>query len=272
MRLLRAADVETTRSDRVFARSRVRAILWALIAMGACAALTAGAIHANRWLGYCIAAMALLVLVLSRRFITARFRPSNWLLRMNGQGVFIQFRSYLNYHVPADDLTVVFLPYPELRSARLVRERASVQDSGGRTTKQTFLYVELELAGETGALAKALAAESAERAPNEKRWYGTSSTLYRDYPADMTVPPFLRLRWQAVPRAERFLEALRGRTTIAEPVLISQDFAHVQGLSREEQQKRLRELAHRGKIIEAIYTARRLYGCGLEEARSIVEP
>jgi ribosomal protein L7/L12 len=52
---------------------------------------------------------------------------------------------------------------------------------------------------------------------------------------------------------------------------VSQDFAHLQGLSREEQQKQLRELAQRGETVAAIYMARKLYGCGLEEARSMVE-
>jgi ribosomal protein L7/L12 len=64
---------------------------------------------------------------------------------------------------------------------------------------------------------------------------------------------------------------MRPWTTVADPVSISQDFAHLQGLSREEQQKQLRELAQRGETIAAIYTARKLYRCSLEEARAMVE-
>ena len=55
---------------------------------------------------------------LMRRFVSARFRPSNWLVRMNDTGLFIQFRSYLNYHLPTNDLTIVFVGYTELRLAR----------------------------------------------------------------------------------------------------------------------------------------------------------
>lgn len=120
-------------------------------------------------------------------------------------------------------------------------------------------------------LAKALQAEFVEKAPSEKRWYGSSSTLYEDHPARMASPPFLQLRWQVVPRAQTFLDALRAYTTIADPVSISEDFTNLQGLSREEQEKGLRELKQRGETIAAIYMARRIYGCGLEQARTIVE-
>ena len=271
MRLLRFADVEISPRDRVFYHSRVRALLWALAAILASAALLFHAISVRWIFGDYLAAVLLLFLLLMHKFITACFRPSNWLVRMNDQGLFIQFRSYLNYHLPADDLTVVFVPYQEIRSARLVCERARVPDAEGRTATQTLRYVEFELAGDTGPLAKALAAESAEPAPKEKRWYGSTSTLYQDYPVRMASPPFLRVRWSVVPRAQTFLDALRPYTTIADTVLISQDSAHLESLGREEQQQRLRELAQRGETIQAIYIARRLYGSGLSEAREMVE-
>ena len=271
MRLLRLAEVETSSSDRVFSYSRATALLTASVAIAGIAELVLRT-YSTRWNpGYYIAAVILLFLLLLRRFITARFRPSNWLVRMNDVGMYVQFRSYLNYHLPADDLTVVFISYPEIRSARLIRERAQVPDTQGKTATQVLRYVELELAGNTDALSKALDAELGERAPNEKRWYGSSSTLYQDHPARMESPPFLRLRWQVRPGVHRFLDALRLYTTIADPVSITQDFAHLQGLSREEQQKRLRELDHRGETIAAIYLARQLYRCGTAEARAMVE-
>jgi hypothetical protein len=58
-------------------------------------------------------------------------RPSNWLARVRNDGLFIQFRSYLNYHLPADALTVFFIPYQEIRSARLVRERTKIRTTMG---------------------------------------------------------------------------------------------------------------------------------------------
>jgi hypothetical protein len=153
----------------------------------------------------------------------------------------------------------------------LIRERVEVPDAQGHTSTQFLRYIELELGGDTGPLADALQTEIAERAPNEKHWYGSSSTLYEDHPVRMASPSFLQLRWQVVPGPRKFLEAIRPWATIADPVSMSQDFAHLQGLSRDDQQKQLRELAQRGETIAAIYTARKLYRCSLAEARAMVE-
>jgi len=271
MRLLRLSDVETNRSDRVFEYSRFRASLLACIELGATAALLLRAFTTHWNAGYYIAAVLIFFGALTQRYITARFRPTNWLVRMNDLGMFIQFRSYLNYHLPVEDFTVVFLSYGEIRSARLLRERARVPDAEGHPATQIRRYVELDLAGDTAELIKALRAEMTEKAPVEKRWYGSSSTLYEDHPVRMESPPFLQIRWQAVPRAEKFLDALRPNTSIAEPVQIAQDFLHLDSLSPDEQQKRLRELAEKGEIISAVYLAQKLYSCGLAEAREKIE-
>src|SRR5215471_6626082 len=265
MRLLRQSDVEIGGRDRVYSSSRLRALLCLVVLFGAISWLVFHA-YTTRWKpGYFIAAVIFLLFELVRRSFTARFRSSNWLVRMNDSGLYIQFRSYLNYHLPAEDLTVVLLSFGEIRSARLIKERVEVPDPGSRTASSTqyLRYVELELAGNLDLLVKALEAEAAERAPLETRWYGRSSTLYQDHPVHMSSPGFLQIRWNAAPSAQNFLQALRPYTTILDPVSLTQDFTHLQSLDRNEQQKQLRELASRGQTIVAIYTARKLYGCGL---------
>jgi hypothetical protein len=271
MRLLRLDDVEVGPNDRIYRHSRVRALLIASTAMFAAIALLTYAFAAAWKPGWYFAAVIVLLFAVMSRSITACFRASNWLVRITDGGVFIHFRSYLNYHLAMKDPTVVFFIWPEIRSARLVRERTEVSSADGETATQMLRYVELELDAPPGPLGEALQAELVKRAPKEKRWYGSSSTLYQDYPVRMPSPAFLQVRWSVVPRAQNFLEALRPRTTIAEPVLIRQDFTLLHSLTQEEQEKRLRELAHQGETIVAVYTARKLYGCGLSEAKDIVE-
>ena len=272
MQLLRLADVQISPSDRVYSYSRTRAAVVLLIVLGTVAWLSFHAVTAGWKVGYYIAAAVLLFFLLAVRFITARFRSSNWLVRANDQGIFVQFRSYLNYHFPPEDMTVVFLSYGEIRSARMIRERVETLDPQGHgTTTQYLRYVELEIGGDVAPLAKALNAEITEKAPMEKRWYGRSSTEYQDHPVRMPRTPFLQLRWQVVPGAKKFLEALRQYTTIADPVSLTQDFVNLQNLGPEEQLRRLRELNERGEKIAAIYLARKLYGCGLAEAKDMVE-
>ena len=109
MRLLRLNDVEINPTDRVYRYSRWHAVLVVIVALGGAAWAAFHAYTAGWKPGYYIAGVIILFLELLRRFVTARFRPSNWLVRTNDSGIFIQFRSYLNYHLPADDPTVVVL-------------------------------------------------------------------------------------------------------------------------------------------------------------------
>ena len=87
----------------------------------------------------------------------------------------------------------------------------------------------------------------------------------------MSAPPFLRIRWDVVPRAKAFLEALRPYAVIGDPVSLTHDFAHLQALDPDAQQEQLRELAARGRTVDAIYAARKLYGCSLESAKEMVD-
>ena len=273
MRLLRLRDVEIGLNDRVFRHARVRALIVWLAGFAATMALFFQA-YTGKWKpGYIFGSFLLLFVLLTLRMVTARFHPSNWLVRMNDTGIYLQYRSYLNYELPADDPSVVFLSLGEIASARLVKERVETPDAakpGGAQT-QYLRYIELELSGDTAPLAEALQAERGEQAPLEKRWYGTSSTLYRDYPATMTGPTFVRIRWDVVPGAHKFLDALRPYTVIADPVSLTQDFTRLKSLSREDQQQKLRELAARGQTVTAIYAARKLHACSLGEAKEMVD-
>jgi hypothetical protein len=273
MRVLRLQEVAIGSGDRVFRHSRIRALIVWLAGFAAAAAFFFS-VYMRRWLpGYFFGSFLLLFMLLTLRMVTARFHPSNWLVRMNETGFFVQYRSYLNYQLSADDPSVIFFSLGEIASARLVKERVETPDPArsGATQTQYLRYVELELSGDTALLADALQAERGEQAPLTKRWYGSSSTLYRDYPVTLTSPTFLRIHWDVVPGAHKFLDALRPYTVIADPVSLTQDFTRLKSLNREDQQKRLRELAARGQNITAVYAARTLYGCSLAEAKDLVD-
>lgn len=273
MRLLRLREVETGPSDRVFRHSRARALIVWLAGFSAAAALIFSA-YAKKWPpGYIFGPFLLLFVLLTLSMVTARFHPSNWLVRMNQTGIYVQYRSYLNYELPADEPSVVFLSLGDIASARLVKER--VQTPGTANTRGTqtqyLRYVELELSGDPAPLAEALQTERGESAPMKKHWYGTSSTLYQDYPVAMSTPTRVRIHWDVVPGAHKFLNALRPYTVIGDAVSSSQDFTHLKSLGREEQEKQLRELVARGQEITAIYAAQRLYGCSLGEAKQMID-
>jgi hypothetical protein len=273
MRLLRLQDVEISPNDRVFRHTRLRALIVWLAGFSATAALFLHAYTARWPPGYIFGSFLLLFLLLTLRIVTARFHPSNWLVRMNATGIYLQYRSYLNYKLPTGDPSVVFFSFGEIASARLIKERVTTPDAAkpGASQTQYLRYVELELSGDTAPVADALQGERSESPPVEKRWYGTSSTLYRDYPVTLSATKFLRIHWDVVPGAHKFLDALRPYAVIADPVSLTQDFTQLKALSREDQQKQLRELAMRGQTVTAVYAARKLYGCSLAEAKQMVD-
>lgn len=273
MRLLRLRDVEIGNGDRVFRHARLRALVAWLAGLGASTALLVHAYWGKWPPGYLFGAFLLLFVLLTRGMVAARFRSSNWLARLKEAGIYLHYRSYLNYPLPADSPSVVLLSFGEIASARLVKERVRTPDpdTPGATQIRFLRYVELELSGDATPLAQALQAERAGQAPMKKRWYGTSSTLYHDYPLAMPTPTCVRIRWDVVPGARKFLEALRPYTVIADPVSLTQDFTKLRSLSREDQEKQLRDLAVRGETIIAIYAAQKLHGCSLGQAKEIVD-
>jgi hypothetical protein len=269
MQFMRLADVAMDQHDRVFRYSPVRALLVALSIIGASGGLVLFGWIQQSGLAYYVAGVLVLSLIVMGKFVLARFQPSNWLVKLNDQGMFLQFRSYLNHHFPAHDLTVVFIPYAEIRSVRLVQESSNIsyrdldRPLAERSYVQRRRLVELELTGDLAPLAQALAGESTI--------HPSSVTLYKHYPVRMMSPPFVQVEWGVAPSPNVLVDALRRYTNIASPIEVSHDYANLEGLSREEQEARLLSLVEAGKTLDAVYVARKLYSYDLTQARAFVE-
>jgi hypothetical protein len=265
MQLMPLAKVQIRKSDLVYRHSPARAMVVAICMIIASVALV--------WLGsglaYYVAGVLIVSLLVMHNFILARFRLSNWLARMNDEGLYLQYRSYLNHHFPKNDPTVVFLLYAEIRSARLVDERSEIpyrdldQPLAEKSTERRRRLVELDLAGDVSAFEKALAEERAKRPAN--------ATLYKDYPVRMASPTCVQVNWSVVPGADEFLDALGQYTNIAPTTQESNDYVNLEGQSREDQERRLLELIEAGQTIDAVYIARKLYSLDLTQAKSFVE-
>ena len=269
MRLMRLAEVPLNPGHRVFRHSPGRAVFVVVCIVTAIAGLLIIGLRQGSGLAYYIAGVLFLGALIMHRLILARFRPSNWLVRMDDEGLFLQFRSYLNHHFSEADQTVVFIPYHETRSASLVDERSEVPyrdpdiPLGERSTERHRRLVEIELSGDTVLLARAISDERARRPPN--------ATLYKDYPVRMSSPTRVQVEWSVIPPAEVFLDAMRRHTSIAAPVDKRRDFGSLTGLSRYEQEAHLLELIDAGQTIDAIYIARKLYSYNLPQARDYIE-
>jgi hypothetical protein len=275
MQLMRLAEVPSDRRDRVFYYSRFRAITGAaaLIALAG-GALLWGWLN-EVWLAHYAGAVLLILLLIFQKLITARFRPSNWLLRMTDHGLFIKFRSYLNNHFDDQDLTVVFIPYSEIRSARSLKERRQVPDQDERnrpgTMTKTRRIVEVELAGDSTPLGEALARERERLFSKSVIGAGRISTRYQHLPVQLATRTLLQIEWGVVPTAQTLLDALTRHTLVKSPVAISKDFVNLDKLGREEQEARLLELIESGDRMGAVALVRQLYSYDLTAAKQFIE-
>ena len=263
--LMRPDEVRQFSNGTVYAHARILPLLiWLIVFAGTVRVIADDWPHFHSFKLFAI--VALLFLFLFKRFIIAPFQTSNWLVRTAENGMYVQFRSYLNYRWPVQQGTVTFIPYVDIRSARLVRERLTVPRFDGRngTTTEFHRYVELELNADTTSLSKALDTERNYSPPD-------NMTIYRDYPVTLKVPPFLRVEWNVKPGAKAFLKRLPSQIEIHEPVKFHEDYSNARDLDTEQQDQRIRELERRGKRIEAVYLARQVRRCSLAEATRYVE-
>ena len=275
MQLMRLADVPSDHSRPVFYYSRFRAVIGAAIMITVAVGVLVWGWSNDVWLAYCVAAILVAFLLIFQKLVTARFQPSNWLLRMTDHGLFIKFRSYLNSHFDDRDLAVVFLSYAEICSARLVKERQKLPDqespNAAGTTTKTRRAVELELATDSGELARALARERERVFGKSVVGVGRISTRYQHLPVWMASPKLLRIEWGVVPSVETLLDALTRHTLVKDIAAVSKDFVDLDNLDREQQETRLLELVESGDMIAAVTLVRRLYSYDLTTAKRFVE-
>ena len=280
MQLLRERDVPAGDHDRVFRYSRFNAtIAFALLLAGPVALFATGVRHRDL-LPQVLAIVAAGLVLLARRFLVARFRPSNWLVRATESGVYVNFRSYLNYHFSRDDLTVAFVPYREITGARLVSETVEKLDlapriDGSRSNRvssyQRRKTAELELSCDTTALAAALLEESARPGPTEKRWYGSTSMRANHHPVMLEGRARLRIVWECVPRIGRFFAGLSSHVRVEASTTRNWSYEATRELDRPALEQRIAELARAGKMREARLQVRLHFAYDNDETRHFID-
>lgn len=208
--------------------------------------------------------IALLMIPIARK----AFRPSNWLLRVATDGVYLKFRSYLNHHFEDDAKTVVFIPNAEIASVIRLRERITLPEGKNKTKTKTTSFVDLRLThDQTDALRDALAAERRREGPQGV----TGKTTYRDYPVRVIGSDLVRIEWAVTPGALKAVELLaKEEGTESDPLLDVIYKRDWKDMSDSRQDAYIVELCERGNLIKARSLIRTRDGLSLGEAKDYV--
>jgi hypothetical protein len=271
IRLMPEADVPAAIAGGEFRYSRLTAAAVAGVMVIASVMLILIGLAQGNPFTYYIAALILVFLWIYQAMVLARFRGSNWLVRLDERGMYLKFRSYLNHHFPATDPVVAYIPFRDLRLTKVVREVQEVPDTDGRgTSTRQRTVIEIELQDDAPELAGALEAERRAEAPRLARWYGSTAGKYRHYPVRMAAPRIIAIEWGVRPSAARFVQIMAVHAPVEAAVAV-RDYTALGALKRHEQESKLLELVESGRIMDAIRLARSLYGYDVTEAKQFVD-
>ena len=280
MKFYKLDEVPVHGDDQVFKTSPIRIVLGMFMFLGVAIAVLVFDIRNGKLfvrhtppepsLIFFAACFGLIALFLYRSLRTTR-RPTNWLLRCNGSGVIIKFRSYQNWRLPSDTVQAVGFDYSEIawvRNARGQRISPTPGRSAGAVTSN-MTYVDLGLVNaDTSSLEARLSAERCLQPDGV--------VVSMDYPVQVLPGGIVELRWSGGmggihPPASKAIETLSRHVKTAGADSREVDLTHDGKLSPEEERAKIAELAKRGDKMGAVKLTRQIHGYSLGEAHEFVE-
>lgn len=191
----------------------------------------------------------------------AAIRPSNWVMKVAYDGIWVNVRSYLNAHFDESVPTVAWIPWSSIAKATPYSECTT---GGGSIEKAHTVqqWIDLELKDEdTTELARLCSTERTRPAPERKFLFVRSRTRFSDEP--VTVPRSGIVRIQRVDK--------RMSAALAEHVQVANEVQAALDLDSADLDTTVRALCRRGERIAAVALVRRTRRLSLAEAREYVD-
>ena len=222
------------------------------------------------WLTTVVGIMLLIFASVGWRSVRGTFRADSWLVMAAYDGLYVRFRSHLNFKLPDQDPVIVFIPNVEVGSLRVrrvkMKKTAEVDGESAPLGGEKYLEIRLFHAEQLAELEAALAEERQMRGDGK----GGSGSIARHYPVRVLADGIVEVDWAGIYPGLNDTVKLLGQTysfqqqeTLRAPRLEDMDPAE-----REEQ---LAALVQRGERILAIKLARKFYGYDLKEAQAFLD-
>jgi hypothetical protein len=278
MKFYKLDEIATRSDDQVFKTSPIgkgiALFIFSALALGCLGLAIRGGIahdrvHVPSVFLYCSAAFLGLFVWIAYAAFRASLRPSNWLLRCNSTGIIIKYRSYLNWHLPADDPQAVGFDYAEIAWVRSVKEKRLTPDMQHNNTTQIAFLTYLDFCLSTKTDLSALEAKlQAERSFSPEGFL-----ISRDYPVGLSKDGMLELRWNGgiSPSAKKAIDYLKQYVQVVAAESRTVDLVHRRNLPPEQERGKIIELLKSGDELGAVKLTREIYGYSLSEAHDFVE-
>jgi hypothetical protein len=211
------------------------------------------------WIGWAVLAAVCVLLFL--REVRARFRPTNWVLRVAPDGLWVNLRP-LQPAPTNGAATSLHLSYAEIARVHRHIDTWSTPSTQGGSTRWKLESLDVHLAsGDTRGLSPTLA---------EARAAGEGLPTSVAVP----VPGLIRIAWRGhghdvVPGLGPVLAEIGQRVAVAEPTRT--DRPDWRQLSDAELDEQIEHLVRRGDPLEASGLLIRRRGCSATEAHKLVE-
>lgn len=213
--------------------------------------------------------LILFVLFAGTAFRRAR-QPTNWIMRLAANGIYLRYRSYLNGDFPGEPVALL-IPGTDIAYVQPVSEKASEIGARGGKRQVRHWRLEIKLRDEgLDELKEHIVRERKRRIPTR---FG-SKAIFRHYPVRVLGDDIILVDWRdsraVTTPSLKAAAAILGRRfpTRAEA---ERERPDPEQLDRHGQEAEILDLVQAGRTIQAVKLAKRLYGFTTTDAKAFVD-
>jgi hypothetical protein len=273
MRFCKLDEVPVSGDDVVFQQSPVRSAIIAVLFLGVgIAAITCAVVKwpdaKSATFFYFLGGFLSLIGLAWVFNFRSTLKASNWLLRCKLGSLFVHYRAYENWRLPADAQQVVGFEYGEIAWAKLVKERRTQPSSDPKYNSETVWLTHIAL-----SLANPDTTELDAKLQTERNLRPNGVLVSLDFPVQVQPGGIVEVRWNAGirPSAKKALVVLGQRIKILETEHRVTDLTHRASGNPEDAKAKILALAKSGDEMGAVRLAQQVYGYNLTQATQFVE-
>ncbi|MFT5526995.1 MAG: hypothetical protein ACI9HK_004977 [Pirellulaceae bacterium] len=273
MQLHCAKDIEHIEADQTYRTPPWGMLLFPLVLLAICAGLGWAIIngHLHNFFWVVVTVLALLTLIVISEVFLPTLRPTNWVLKIHGNRLYLMLRNYRKVHQSDDGPTVASFGISEIASIGKQDRKLSSSVGNGRRTHWAERRLEMRLKEPVPEdLRRALDTEISGRARSYK-----SRPTTRNYPSPINLDgDTIQVLWNGrtdviKPSIEHAIAELGKLVAVHETA--APDPIEPADLDKQQFDKLILQLCQSGDRITAVKMLRQHRGYSLSAAKQFID-